>query len=191
MRIITGVAKGRRLAAPNTDRTRPATDRVREAVFSSIGGWVEDADVLDLYAGSGSYGLEALSRGATTATFVEKGRQALAALRENVTVVGLGGTVIAQDVGDFLAAPGSRQFHLVFIDPPWDLSTPVVSSQLASVDLMLAPDGEVVVSRREGDLEPVAPPGWAVATDRRYGDARIYRYVKDETEMPEPVGNDT
>src|SRR5690606_40352763 len=67
MRIITGAAKGRRLVAPDTDDTRPATDRVREAVFSALGGWVVDADVLDLYAGSGSYGLEALSRGAASA----------------------------------------------------------------------------------------------------------------------------
>ncbi|MGH8912116.1 MAG: RsmD family RNA methyltransferase, partial [Acidimicrobiia bacterium] len=95
MRIITGAAKGRRLAAPNTDRTRPATDRVREALFSAVGAWVEDADVLDLYAGSGSYGLEALSRGAESATFVEKGRQAIDALRANVASVGLGGTIVA------------------------------------------------------------------------------------------------
>ena len=179
MRIITGLAKGRRLAAPDTAGTRPATDRVREAVFSAVGAWVDDADVLDLYAGSGSYGLEAMSRGAATATFVEKGRLALAALRSNVETVGLGGTIIAQDVDDFLASPGGRRFHLVFIDPPWDLSTDVVSDQITAVDLILAPDGEVVVSRREGDAAPVIPAGWAVATDRRYGDARIYRYAKD------------
>jgi 16S rRNA (guanine966-N2)-methyltransferase len=123
MRIITGRAKGRRLAAPDTDTTRPATDRVREAVFSAIGPWVEDADVLDLYAGSGSYGLEALSRGAASAVFVERGRAAIEALRSNVATVGLGGTVVATEVDSFLRAPGSRTYHLVFIDPPWDLPT--------------------------------------------------------------------
>jgi 16S rRNA (guanine966-N2)-methyltransferase len=180
MRIITGIAKGRRLRAPDTSRTRPATDRVREAVFSAIGSWVEDADVLDLYAGSGSYGLEALSRGAATATFVEKGRQAVAALKANVELVGLGGRIIAQDVGAFLdGARGAGAYHLVFIDPPWDLAGEVVGSQLVDVDRILAPGGEVVVSRREGDPEPLQPPGWSVATDRRYGDARIYRYAKD------------
>jgi len=179
MRIITGVAKGRRLAAPDTDRTRPATDRVREALFSAVGAWVEYADVLDLYAGSGSYGLEALSRGAESATFVEKGRRAIEALRANVASVGLGGSIVAQDVDAFLAAPGSRTYHLVFIDPPWDLSTEVVSRQLAVIDGLLEEEGEVVVSRRDGDLAPEPPPGWSVATDRRYGDARIYRYVKE------------
>jgi 16S rRNA (guanine966-N2)-methyltransferase len=180
MRIITGAAKGRRLAAPDTERTRPATDRVREAVFSAIGTWVEDAEVLDLYAGSGSYGLEALSRGAASATFVEKGRDAIETLRGNISVVGLGGTIVATDVESFLREPGARRFELVFIDPPWDLSTDVIDSQLALVDPILEQEGEVVVSRREGDHPPRTPSGWRVATDRRYGDARIYRYVKDE-----------
>lgn len=182
MRIITGAAKGRRLAAPDTERTRPATDRVREAVFSAIGPWVEDAHVLDLYAGSGSYGLEALSRGAASATFVETGRAALDTLRANIAVVGLGGSIVATQVETFLSEPGRRHYHLIFIDPPWDLSSDVVEEQLGAVDGILEPEGEVVVSRREGDREPRAPTGWRVATDRRYGDARIYRYVKDEEE---------
>lgn len=180
MRIIAGTAKGRRLSAPGTDQTRPATDRVREALFSAIGPWVEEADVLDLYAGSGSYGLEALSRGAASATFVEKARHAIESLRSNIAAVGLGGTIVASDVDAFLASPGHRRFHLVFVDPPWDLPTRVVEEQLAQVDGILYPGGEVVVSRREGDRRPTAPPGWRVATDRRYGDARIYRYVKQE-----------
>lgn len=182
MRIIAGAAKGRRLAAPDTGRTRPATDMVREAVFSAIGPWVTDAHVLDLYAGSGSYGLEALSRGAATATFVERGRAALRALKANVSTVALGGSIVASDVDSFLAAPGTRTFHLVFIDPPWDLPTSSVDHQLVAVEAILAPGGEVVVSRRDGDIAPRPPESWAVATDRRYGDARIYRYAKPTTE---------
>lgn len=178
MRIITGAAKGRRLSAPDTPSTRPATDRVREAIFSAIGSWVSDARVLDLYAGSGSYGLEALSRGAVSATFVESGAQAIQALRSNIEAVGLGGTIVATDVDSFLDAPGDTTYHLVFIDPPWDLPTPDVSRQLVGVDPILEDEGEVIVSRREGDDVPTIPDRWAVATDRRYGDARIYRYVK-------------
>ena len=178
MRIITGAAKGRRLVAPDTPDTRPATDRVREAVFSAPGTWVADADVLDLYAGSGSYGLEALSRGAASATFVESGRAALEALRANIAAVGLGGSVVATTVEAFLERPGTRRYHLVFIDPPWDLPTEVVDRQLAQIDAILHDDGEVVVSRRAGDVPPQPPAGWELAADRRYGDARIYRYVK-------------
>ena len=177
MRIITGHAKGRRLVAPDTDATRPATDRVREALFSAIGAWVDGADVLDLFAGSGSYGLEALSRGAASATFVEQGREAVAALRRNVDSVGLGGTIVAQDVGDFLTRPGSRTYHLVFIDPPWDLPTDVVDDHLARIDPLLDPGAEIVVTRRAGDVIPSPPSHWSVATDRRYGDARILRYA--------------
>lgn len=182
MRIISGAAKGRRLKAPDTERTRPATDRVREAVFSSIGPWVEGADVLDLYAGSGSYGLEALSRGAASATFVEKGKAAIEALRGNIAAVGLGGTIVATDVDAFLDGPGMRVYHLVFIDPPWDLSTDVVERQLTRLDGIFEEEGEVVVSRRSGDRPPDPPGSWRVATDRRYGDARIYRYVKETSE---------
>lgn len=182
MRIITGAAKGRRLVAPDTPGTRPATDRVREAVFSALGPFVDDADVLDLYAGSGSYGLESLSRGAASATFVEKGKAAIEALRDNIAAVGLGGTIVASDVGDFLAAPGDRRYHLVFIDPPWDLPTDELDSELAALDALLEPDGEVIVSRREGDQAPAPPPGWRLGRDRRYGDARIYGYVKQPEE---------
>jgi 16S rRNA (guanine966-N2)-methyltransferase len=178
MRIITGSAKGRRLTAPHTNKTRPATDRVREAVFSALGGWVQDADVLDLYAGSGSYGLESLSRGAASATFVEKGRAAIEALRSNVTSVGLGGTIIAADVSAFLESPGRRSYHLVFIDPPWSLPTASLERQLAALSELIEDGGEVVLSRRQGDEAPRVPPGWRVVADRRYGDARIYRYRK-------------
>jgi len=178
MRIITGAAKGRRLVAPDTQTTRPVTDRVREAVFSIVGAWVEGARVLDLYAGSGAFGLEALSRGATAAIFVEQGRQALEALRANIESTSLGGTVVSSSVQDFLERSGAS-FDLVFIDPPWDMASADLGSDLAKLDRLVAPEGEVVLSRRHGDETPASPAVWQVATDRRYGDTRILRYVKE------------
>ena len=178
MRIITGVAKGRRLVAPESAGTRPVTDRVREAVFSIIGAWVEGAKVLDLYAGSGSFGLEALSRGAAAATFVEQGFRALDALRANVASVSLGGTVVNSSVRDFLERSGAS-YDLVFIDPPWDMPSADLGTDLAALDRLVSGDGEVVLSRRHGDEAPPFPAGWRVATDRRYGDTRILRYVKE------------
>jgi 16S rRNA (guanine966-N2)-methyltransferase len=180
MRIIAGSAKGRRIKAPDTSGTRPATDRVREAVFSSIGNWVEDAVVADLYAGSGSFGLEALSRGAGSAVFVESGRKALRALRANVEVVGLGGTVVEGTVQGFLSR-SDAMFHLVFMDPPWGQETVVMEEDLARLDAKLMPNAEVVVSRRHSDLVPSVPETWRVATDKRYGDTRILRYEKIES----------
>lgn len=186
MRIIGGTAGGRRLKAPDTAGTRPATDRVREAVFSSIGDWVVDAAVGDLYAGSGSFGLEALSRGARSAVFVERGRKALEALRHNVRTVGLGGTVIAGSVTDYLDQANHR-FHLVFIDPPWDQPTSQLEDDLAKLDRLLLADGEVVVSRRHTDVVPVPPETWRVAAEKRYGDTRIIRYEKVERDDHGPL----
>ncbi|MGH8914622.1 MAG: 16S rRNA (guanine(966)-N(2))-methyltransferase RsmD [Acidimicrobiia bacterium] len=178
MRIITGEAKGRRLVAPDTLDTRPVTDRAREAVFSMIGSSVVDASVLDLYAGSGSFGLEALSRGAGSVTFVENGHRALEALRRNIRAVGLGGTVVTSKVGDFLASAGAG-FDLVFVDPPWAMPAPDLASELVAVDRLVAAQGKVILSRRHSDDVPESPENWRVATDRRYGDTRILMYEKE------------
>ena len=181
MRIIAGKAGGRKLKAPDTPDTRPATDRVREAIFSSIGPWVEDARVVDLYAGSGSFGLEALSRGAAGAVFVENGRKALIALRSNVASIGLGGEVVASTVQDYLKRADDR-FHLVFIDPPWPLSTVALEEDLVLVDRLVEADAEIVTSRRHGDRAPEVPETWRLAADKRYGDTRILRYEKVKAE---------
>lgn len=187
MRIISGSARGRRLKAPDTMETRPVTDRVREAVFSSIGSWVDDADVLDLFAGSGSFGLEALSRGARSAVFVERGRKALEALRSNVESIGLGGDVVSDDVARY-AARCAETFHLIFMDPPWDVSSSELEQLMAVLDDRLAPNGEVVISRRHSDPVPAHPETWRVAAEKRYGDTRIMRYEKlvtdDDGDVP-------
>lgn len=177
MRIIAGRAGGRRIKAPDTRGTRPATDRVREAVFSSIGSSVVDADVADLYAGSGSFGLEALSRGARSAVFVESSRRALVALQGNVSTLDLGGEVVNGTVEAFIPND-HRLFDLVFIDPPWDLETRIVEEQLAGLDRLLRAGAMVVVSRRHTDPLPRIPENWRVAADKRYGDTRIFRYEK-------------
>jgi len=180
MRVIAGEARGRRLKAPNSDGTRPVTDRVKEAVFSSIGAWVEDAVVADLYAGSGSFGIEALSRGAKLAVFVENGRKALVALRENIETIGLGGSVVASSVQAYLSRSDKR-FHLVFMDPPWSQETDQMETDLLALDPLLAANAEIVVSRRHTDRIPEIPETWRVATEKRYGDTRILRYEKPES----------
>lgn len=177
MRIIAGQARGRRLTAPDTAGTRPATDRVREAVFSSLGAMIAGSRVADIYAGSGSFGLEALSRGADSVVFVEKGRKALEALKKNIGAVGLGGKVEASEARRWLAGtPGP--FNLVFIDPPWDLPTPDLDTDLAVLDGSLEIGAIVVLSRRHTDALPTPPETWESAADRRYGDTRILRYQK-------------
>ena len=128
MRIIAGTAKGRKLVSPKGSRTRPTSDRVREAIFSIIGDLVEDARILDLYSGTGAMGLEALSRGASQAVFVETDPAALQCLKSNIAAVGCqeSGKVVNRPVLSYLEkADLGDGFNLVFADPPYtgDLGT--------------------------------------------------------------------
>jgi 16S rRNA (guanine966-N2)-methyltransferase len=177
VRIIAGIAKGRRLVSPGA-ATRPMTDRAKEGIFSSLAGAVPDALVLDLFAGSGSLGLEALSRGAASVVFVERDRKALVALRTNVAAVGLGGEVVAADVEDYLErAPGG--FDLAFVDPPYALSLPSVERILAGLVPSLAEGGIVVLHRRAAAERSEFGPLLRLDDRRRYGDAEITRLVKE------------
>lgn len=180
MRIISGLAKGRRLRSPRGDETRPMMDRVREAIFSSLGDRVLDARVLDLYAGSGSLGLEALSRGAASVTFVESGRAVLGTLRENIGLVDLGGTVVESDVEAFMEGAAGR-FDLVFVDPPYALAASSVERLLGLLEERLADGATVVLHRRHGSGKLTVPPSLAVTGRRRYGIAEITRLEKPVT----------
>lgn len=178
MRIIGGAAKGRRLRTRRGLDTRPMMDRVREAIFSSLGDLVDGARVLDLYAGSGSLGLEALSRGAASVVFVENDRAALAVLRSNVEEVGLGGEVVGRAVEDYLMGPGSP-VDLAFVDPPYRLPLPSVEHVLGLLAGRLVEGAVVVLHRRAGSGEVAPPPGLTVTGRRRYGDAEIIRLAKE------------
>src|SRR5215218_2257874 len=121
MRVIAGTYGGRRLQAPPGTDTRPTADRVRESLFSILRERVHDARVLDLFAGSGALGIEALSRGAKEAVFVDSAHGAVAAIRENLEKLGIEGLVHRRDALAWLAAAeGAQPFELVFADPPYD-----------------------------------------------------------------------
>jgi 16S rRNA (guanine966-N2)-methyltransferase len=179
MRIVGGQFRGRALATPGDDRTRPTSDRVREALFSILGD-VEGLDVLDLFAGSGALGLEALSRGARSATFVEDARPALRALEANMAELAAADstTVIAGDVRKAvkrLAASG-RRFGLVFVDPPYvTVERTTVLADLLAAGLLL--DGAwLVLERATKDAAPAAPPPLEHRFDRAYGDTTLTFY---------------
>lgn len=155
-------------------------DRAREALFSSLGVLIPGSRVLDLYAGSGALGLEALSRGAESAVFVEQGEQALEALRENVSMIDLGGTVVPSDVNRFLAGTES-QFDIVFVDPPYALELASVSEILGLIVDRVPVGGTVVLHRPDGEDPPEEPSGLSRVDDRRYGGTRLWRY---ERKMP-------
>lgn len=178
MRIIAGKARGRRLAGPPGHTTRPMTDRIRESLFSSIAAWIPDAVVLDLYAGTGAMGLEALSRGAAEVIFVERDRAALGALRRNIEAVGLGGTVVAGDVDAFLdrAQPGC---DLAFVDPPYDVALPSLLETVAKLSPLIADGGLAIVHRRSGEEPPTGIASLSLADERTYGSAVLWRYTKE------------
>jgi 16S rRNA (guanine966-N2)-methyltransferase len=175
MRIIAGTAKGRRLVGPGKG-TRPMTDRAKEALFSSLGDVVVDADVFDLFAGTGSLGLEALSRGAKTAVFVEQDRNAAGILRRNVEAVGLGGEVVVDDVERFLRRT-DRHCDLAFVDPPYARSLASVYKVLEALEPHLHRGAVVVVHRRAGeDLHDAPLP---LIDRRRYGDSVLWVFRKE------------
>jgi 16S rRNA (guanine966-N2)-methyltransferase len=172
MRIIAGSRKGARIFAPKGLETRPTGDRVREATFNLVGP-VEGMHVLDLYAGSGAMGLEALSRGAESATFVEADRAAAETIVKNLDKLGLeGATVLREDAARRLAsdAASGRRYDLVLIDPPYRMLPGVLPMLERHLPAVVAADGLVVVesdAREEPDL-PLPK-----RTSRRYGAARV------------------
>lgn len=178
MRIIAGIAKGRPLKGPKGPRTRPMMDRAKEAIFSTLGSSVIDARVLDLYGGSGSLGLEALSRGAATAVFVEWRREAARILAQNIRTVGLGGEIAIEKVEDYLER-GRGEFDLAFVDPPYELPLPSVEMVLGRLVRWLSDGATVIVHRRSGSGEVSPPPELVVVDRRRYGDAEITRLTKE------------
>jgi len=166
MRVVAGDLGGRKLVTPDGSDTRPTSDRVREAMFNSLFSLdaIEGARVLDAFAGSGALGIEALSRGALHATFVETGRDALAALRENLETLQLGaqGRVVPGDALVHLerTAVEERHYDLVLLDPPYGFDQ--WDELLAAV-----PVGARVVI--ESDREVVVPDSWEVHRRKRYG----------------------
>ena len=168
MRVVAGEFKGRRLFAPRGARTRPTADRVREALFSMLGD-VSGARVLDLYAGSGALGIEALSRGADSAVFVERDQQALAALRRNLEAVGARSEVRRQDVLRFLARPEGK-FDLVFCDPPYDVAPAVAPALDEGLPALAEEDARIVT---ESDKRNPLLLSLPLVVERSYGDTRI------------------
>jgi 16S rRNA (guanine966-N2)-methyltransferase len=162
VRVVAGTARGRRLTAPPGTATRPTSDRVRESIFNALGSLaaVEGASVIDLFAGSGALGIEALSRGAARATFVDADRAALACIDHNLHVTGLvsQAEVVRSDVRAYLER-SNAQFDLALIDPPYAFD--------AWDELLLDLPADLAVVESDRAVEP--PSGWHVVREKRYG----------------------
>jgi 16S rRNA (guanine966-N2)-methyltransferase len=181
-RIISGFAGSLTLAVPGKG-TRPTSDRVREAIFSALDarGALDGARVLDLYAGSGSLGLEAGSRGAVSVTLVESGQAAARACRSNAALVlknlprgaELRVETSAQAVESFLA-PSVGEWDVVFLDPPYDLGESELARALQLLAPRLAPDAVVVLERSSRSPQPELPPALEVERRKDYGDTTLW-----------------
>lgn len=178
MRIVAGSAGGRRFAVPAGTSTRPTSDRAREAMFSTLTA-LTDLDgiaVLDLYAGSGALGLEALSRGAAAATFVESNRAAARRIAENAETLGLGAAdVRAATVQRFVRdSGGAPAYDLLFADPPYDVPASELAAVLTALVPRIAAGGIVVVERSARDPGWAWPPPLVALRVRRYGAGRLW-----------------
>ena len=172
MRVIAGTYGGRRLQAPPGLDTRPTSDRVREALFSILGDRVPGARVLDLFAGSGALGIEALSRGAAEATFVDNAAPAVRAIAANLEALGADATVVRAEARRFLggASRSARQYDLVFLDPPDRLAALLGRDLSAALAAVLAPGATVVA---ESDHRSPLDIHLPIEDERRYGDTLI------------------
>lgn len=180
MRVIAGVAKGIRLA-PVPRGVRPVSDMAREGMFSSLGPLVAGARVLDLYAGTGALGIEALSRGAASAVFVERSHRAVRAIRDNLdrARATASGAVVASEVLRFLMRDDTSDgsFELVFADPPYETGEGDVSELLARLAQgWLAERWTVVLTRPSRSFNHVIPVDWPIARRLSYGDTLVLVY---------------
>lgn len=181
MRVITGLARGRRLETLPGDATRPTGEKVKESLFSAIQFDIEGRRVLDLFAGSGQLGIEALSRGAAGCVFVDKNTEAVKIIRQNLLHTGLAekSQVLGTDALSYLTRPGDR-FDLVFLDPPYasELLIPVLEKVAPLVN-----DGGIIVCETDDTVSlPDCIDRFAVAKTYRFGHTYVWLYRYDDGE---------
>jgi 16S rRNA (guanine966-N2)-methyltransferase len=169
LRVVAGAHRGRPLKAPPGRGTRPTADKVREALFSILGP-IEQARVLDLFAGSGALGIEALSRGAASATFVEQDRRAAAVIRQNLEALGEEAEVVVADAASWLQRQSTAAFDLVLIDPPYDSAAALGATLSELLPPVLGQTGRIVT---ESDKRNPLTLDLPLAKERTYGDTRI------------------
>jgi 16S rRNA (guanine966-N2)-methyltransferase len=173
MRVISGKFKGRSLVTFQADHIRPTTDRVKESLFNIIQAEVENAIALDLFAGTGSLGIEALSRGAQKVTFVEKNKKSLQIVKENLNQLGVEAEVLAEDVFDFMKDKPSTKYDLIFIDPPFtEVLGDKIMSELAKSEIFAE---NVTVAIETGTKEPISKEYGQLkcVTQRVFGDKTL------------------
>lgn len=185
MRIVGGQFRGRRLLAPKGLATRPMTDRVRVALFSILGDEVRGRRVLDLFAGTGSLGLESLSRGAAAAVFVDKRPEAVAAIRQNIEALGLAPDAARVVRADLAKGPGPLKglsgFDLIFVDPPYGQGLIPVALALLTRCGLASEQALLVAQHRNTEVLAGIIAGWCLTDQRKYGQTVISFFAAEKT----------
>jgi 16S rRNA (guanine966-N2)-methyltransferase len=181
VRLISGEFGGRKIEAPDTGRTHPMSERIRNALFNSLGNRIEGATVLDAFAGTGSVGLEALSRGAHDVTFVERDRIAQKVLAKNITALGVENrtAIIRTTVSNWLETKDEKEFDIIFADPPYNDPQLSTAGRLLG---LLKPGGYMILSH-PGRGEGLTKTGVVVVDNRSYGNAFLTFYRRDEAAL--------
>lgn len=177
MRVISGKLRGRRLKEPNDNSIRPTTDKVKESIFNIIQFDIEGRNVLDLFAGTGQLGIECLSRGAKSVTFVDKSRESLELVSQNLKICGLQGRTVCSDSIEFLRHCG--KYDLIILDPPY--ATELINDALEVIELIdILAEGGIIVceSMREKVLRDVKPP-YCRKKEYNYGKVKLTVFVKE------------
>ena len=181
MRVITGTARGARIKTLEGEQTRPTSGRVKEAIFSIIQFDIEGRRVLDLFAGTGQMGIETLSRGAESCTFVDNSSEAVKLIRHNLehTKTAEGARVIQSDYKAFIKNTDRNTFHLVFIDPPYDRGLAEKALKAISQFDILTDNGIIIVETAGGETVPEHFEGISLKKTYRYGQTAVRVYLKD------------
>ena len=172
---MAGLARGRRLIAPAGRGIRPSSDRLKEALFSSLGATVEGAEVLDLYAGTGALGIEALSRGAARATFVDQDSRAVGSIRANLEATGLEemAEVVTASAAQFAARRSEAVFNIVLIDPPYEVGIPSTVLESLVAGGFVDASSKIVIETSSRLEDSALPSSLKLLAERRYGDSRL------------------
>jgi len=178
MRVISGTARGRKLKEPTGNKIRPTSDKVKESVFNIIQFDIEGRRVLDLFAGSGQYGIEALSRGAKSAVFVDTLSDAVRLVRENVQTCGFSdiASILARDALRFLES--DEKYDLIFIDPPYDTSLAFSAIEKIVLFDKLNINGIIVTELKSDAVSPQITAPYSLEKEYRYGGVKIAKYTR-------------
>lgn len=177
LRIVSGIFGSRKIDTPDSERTHPMGDRIRSALFNKIAEELPGATVLDAFAGSGSLGIEAISRGAAHATFIERDRMAQKVIIKNIALLGIEDQtkLVRTSVASWIEAAGDQQFDIIFVDPPYDDTQ--FSTVVKLMDLLKP--GALMVLSQPGRSESLTRPGVVVVDNRSYGNATLTYYRRE------------